>query len=220
MKPWLDEVEALTWYLVRVRAGARFVTRGKISPARKVAQRLVAQPATADDQFDAERAPFRIEHLLRQQGFEVFMPRRTVWRWAPGVGGKKRKKVEVPRPLFPGWLFVAMAPGETRWRDLLETPGVLAVAGLHGAPAIVNSRAVRVLAQRFPAGFVRAASAERYMRSRAEFAKGDQVRVADGPLEGMTVEVVAVRGRHAKVLLTMLGTVREVDVDAMLLEAA
>ena len=63
------------------------------------------------------REALAIEHLQRQN-FECYCPmvRKSV-RHA-------RKQHEVLRPLFPGYLFVAIDPDIHRWRPILSTIGV------------------------------------------------------------------------------------------------
>lgn len=191
---------ALVWYAVRVRVESRGVRSPEFP--------------------DPVKAPFPTEHRLQQRGFEVFVLRKTVYRFSNRYMRGRRLKKEMVRPLMPGWFFIGMRPGEERWRDLLETSGVIGVAGTEGRPAVVNGRVIKALAERFGDGFVSAADRERFMRSRAEYAPGQMVRVADGPFDGMAAKVVAVKGRQARILLAMFGADREVDVDAMMLEAA
>ena len=58
------------------------------------------------------------------------------------------------------------------------------------------------------------------MRSRAEYAPGQSVRVIGGPFDGSVVKVVGVKQRQAKILLPMFGGECEVEIDAAMLEAA
>ena len=63
------------------------------------------------------KEPTAISNLLRQ-GFEAYCPMvRRRWRHA-------RKVQEVLRPLFPGYVFVAVDPSQHRWRPILSTVGV------------------------------------------------------------------------------------------------
>lgn len=64
-------------------------------------------------------AESRAEHHLRNQGFEVFLPKYRCQR-------KHARKVEqVLRPLFPRYLFVSLDPDQQRWRSINGTIGVL-----------------------------------------------------------------------------------------------
>lgn len=192
--------DAAAWCVVQVKAASRPVTGAKYP--------------------DPARAPFLVEHLLRLKGFDTFAPRRTVYRFANKAQARRRVKREVARPIFPGWLFVRAAGSIGYWRELLETPGVVAIAGIDGRPALIGEHVIRQLARRFGDGFVSADERERYMRSRREYAAGQTVRFAEAAFEGCTGQVISVKGRMARVLLNFLGATREIDVDSMLLEAA
>lgn len=186
----------LTWYAVRVIAGHR------------------VRPGDEPD------APFVIERKLRQRGFETYLPRKTVYRHSNGITARKRQKREVPRPLLTGWVFVGWATGENRWRELFDCPGVVGVAGAAGRPAPIADASIRQFARRFGGGVLTAHERERFMRSRAEYAPGQSVRVIGGPFDGSVVKVVRVRQRQAKIILPMFGGECEVEIDAAMLEAA
>lgn len=201
----------LGWWAVRIRPQQRTVSGARFD--------------------DPANAPFQTEAALQRRGFETFLPRKTVFRHANGVTAKKRQKREVPRPLLVGWIFVGWPAGENRWRLLLDCPGVVGVAGCEGRPARVSEAALRRFARSFGTELLcgeerrkalsRAHERERYMRTGAEFAPGQTVRLmGDGPLAGLHVRVVEVAKHQAKILLPLFGTEREVWMDAWLVEAA
>jgi transcription antitermination factor NusG len=49
------------------------------------------------------------------------------------------------------------------------------------------------------------------MRTREEFAAGDNVEVLDGPFRDHRVKVVEISGAMAKILMPLFGTMRELD---------
>lgn len=55
---------------------------------------------------------------LRNQGFSAFLPRRAK------TVRHARKLLSVMAPLFPGYLFIDLDPGEVRWRSVNGTTGV------------------------------------------------------------------------------------------------
>lgn len=196
----MSTVPEIIWYAVRVKPQQRtYPSQGKAEPAK---------------------APFLIERQLQLRGFEVWMPRQTVYRFVNGTAVKRRKKIEVPRPILVGWIFVGWPRGENRWRVLFDTPGVVAVAGADGRPAPIRDGALRQFARRFGGGLLTAHERERFMRSRAEFSPGRDVRLLADPFAGFVGKVVSVKNRQARVLLNLLGSEREVVIDAMLVEAA
>lgn len=141
--------------------------------------------------------------ILSTKGFQVFLPTyQTVHRW------KDRNK-QVTLPLFPGYLF--FADGLERRLHILTTPGVCAIVGIAGIPAVIPSeeiesirRAVKSLANLEPHPFL---------------THGDRVRVRFGPLVG--VEGILVRKKHQSRLVLsvqMLGASAAVEIDASTVE--
>jgi transcriptional antiterminator RfaH len=105
---------------------------------------------------------------LRQQGFEVYLPRYS----------KKRshaRRVEwIAAPLFPRYLFVAMDVEATRWRAIHSTIGVLHLVCFGESPMEVPSYVVESLMAR---------QDEKELiifAPTARLAKGDKVRFLDG----------------------------------------
>lgn len=169
---------------------------------------------------DPASAPFLIEARLQHLGFDTFLPRRVVFRFSNGSAYIRGRKREVPVELLPGWMFVGWPAGENRWHDLFGVPGVIGVAGFGGRPAPIADGAIRRLSERFRGGLIRAHEREQHMRTHAEYAPGDVVRMMAEPLAGFVGRVVSVRRRKARIVLQMLGHHREVEVDTLSLEAA
>jgi len=62
---------------------------------------------------------FAATHELERQGLAVYLPRELkLIRHA-------RRMERVPRPFFPGYLFLHLAPAERRWTAIRSTPGAL-----------------------------------------------------------------------------------------------
>ncbi len=187
----------LQWYAVRI------ATR-----QRRLKHRHPDEP---------ERQPFTTQHLLECQGFATFMPRYSVFRQR-----SKYRRLKEARfyPLLVGWIFVGWTLGMNRWRELFDTAGVVAVAGANGQPYRLTQERIDELMRKWEPQRYAAHKREKWMRTYREYAPGDTVKLVDAPFDGFEGRVVAVKGRHARVLLNLLGVEREVTVDAMSVVAA
>ena len=63
-------------------------------------------------------------------------------------------------------------------------------------------------------------SGERFMRPGHEFKAGDQVEVVTGPLTGIVSKVSEINENSAKLIISMLGSERTIEVGMEVLEAA
>ncbi|WP_164982772.1 transcription termination/antitermination protein NusG [Leisingera sp. NJS204] len=172
------------------------------------------------------RREFVVEVLLKKQGFQVFLPTKSGWRFKSRYS---KTKQEVSYPLLVGWIFVAMP---TRfdpirqeqvaygWDRLMKTGLVLQVVCVDGRPRPVPQARMEKLFKRWGGQQTRAPERERFMRTHREFQVGDQAVVATGSLAGFAVEVTALRGPNAVVLLDIFGREQEHEIPAMQLEAA
>jgi transcriptional antiterminator RfaH len=130
-----------------------------------------------------------ISNLLRQ-GFEAYCPLiRRRWRHA-------RKVQEVLRPLFPGYVFVAVNPAQQRWRPILSTVGIRTLVRFGDSLGVLPSRFVESLRSHEIEGAV-----SLYAQP-SSYAPGDQVKLCDGPFEGLIATVLAVED-HARLQLLM-----------------
>lgn len=123
---------------------------------------------------------------------------------------RRGKKIEVPRPLVPGYVF-AMGIGEAAWRDVAETRHVTGWLTINGRPAPIKDAEI---------GLIR--SMERLhnkaLHDRRVFKVGERVRVSDSPFASMDVLLRSVRGSTATIEVQMLGSTRGVKVPVSQLE--
>jgi transcriptional antiterminator RfaH len=134
----------------------------------------------------------RAQANLARQDVRTFCPerRRTQRRGGRLVTGL--------RPLFPGYLFIALAPDtRTSWRSINATYGVAKVVCLEpGRPAQVPQDIVAALK----------AYCEDDAAPRTAFRPGEDVRIILGPFADMTARIEAVPDRdRIHVLLEMMG---------------
>lgn len=139
---------------------------------------------------------------LAQQGINVFAPFEVV------TVRRGQRLAQVNKSLFPGYLFVSFDREAMRWRTINSTYGVsrLVSFGSEG-PAEVPLELIEALRQR--------CDGEGRLIEAAQFARGDQVRLVNGPfadfvgtIDGLNPE------QRVWVLLDVLGKSTRVTVKA------
>jgi transcriptional antiterminator RfaH len=147
----------------------------------------------------SQREAFAAGHL-EARGFEVFLPR-----------NETRRAVQ---PLFLGYIFVRIVD---RWRAIERTFGVLGLIKFGETPARVPDREIEALRARMNANGIIALPPE---PPAYKFRKGDKVRVnAFGTSFDAIHSGTSLRDRE-RILMTVLGSVRTVDVAKHLVRAA
>jgi len=112
----------------------------------------------------------RVAEHLSAHRVEHFLPLyRSLRRW-------KDRRVELPLPLFPGYVFVRIALCNRL--QVLEIPSVARLVGFNGMPAALPESEIELLRSGL-AGGIRAAP-HPYLRL------GRRVRLIAGPLAGLT----------------------------------
>jgi transcriptional antiterminator RfaH len=130
-------------------------------------------------------------NLLRQ-GFPTFMPMEDVTRRQRG------KFIRVPRPLFPGYLFVSFDANASHWRAINSTHGVTRLVSFGREPAPVPQEIVSELMRRCD-------SSGKLLPPKV-LQPGDQVRLTSGPFANFVAEVEKIApDQRVWVLMEMMG---------------
>jgi transcriptional antiterminator RfaH len=130
-----------------------------------------------------------ISNLMRQ-GFEAYCPMvHKRWRHS-------RRVRDVLRPLFPGYVFIAIVPEQQRWRPILSTTGIRTLVRFGDSLGVLPHRFVETLRSYENEGAVSIA------HSASSYAPGDRVRLRDGPFEGVIATVLSVE-EHARLQILM-----------------
>jgi len=140
-----------------------------------------------------------VRQQLEAKGIEVFLP--TVARWSQW---KDRRK-QVSWPLFPGYCFVRVDPGDVF--GVLSCTGVVNLVSFEGRPAAIPDRQIE--------------DVRTLVESNLRFdacplvQEGDLVEVICGPLRGVSGRLVR-KGTHARLVLSVawIGQGVTVEVDA------
>lgn len=147
----------------------------------------------------------RVTEQLRERSVECFLPLYTsVRRW-------KDRKVTLQLPLFPGYVFVHLAP-QKRFR-VLQVPGVACMVGTSRQPTPLPDHEIQVLMDA-------KALAVRTQPYRFLTA-GAKVRVKAGHFEGLEGFVLRRKGMQGMVVtLRAISSAFVLEVDAADLEPA
>ena len=157
-----------------------------------------AEIGQAEAWFVAQLKPncFQLaERNLRRQGFTTFMPSYKVTDRARGRG----TIAVVPKPLFPGYLFVALNVGAGHWRAINSTHGVARLVSFGDRPAEVSVELIAELRLRSTVGATSA-------RSMPALKPGDDVSLRSGPFADFVATVESVTPeRRVWLLLDLMG---------------
>lgn len=136
----------------------------------------------------------RALHHLMRQGFDVLLPKHLKRR-------SHARKVEwVPRPLFPGYLFIKVDPDNMPWRAIRSTIGILDVIRFGDRPATVPDDVIsEINARQDENGLVK-------MSDGPSFKPGERVRILRGALGEFEALFEGTDDRNrVTVLLSILG---------------
>ncbi|MBF9040374.1 transcriptional activator RfaH [Rhodobacterales bacterium LSUCC0387] len=136
---------------------------------------------------------------LNRQGFETFLPMLSV---TSRVGSRFVSK---SRPVFPGYLFVALDAGQGAWRKINSTYGVARIVSFAGQPSPVPHDLVAGLQARCDdAGVLTAAS---------DLAPRDQVTMQQGPFSQFVATVESLdEDQRVWVLIDLMGQKTRINV--------
>lgn len=151
--------------------------------------------------YTKSRAEKKALKELEQKGIECYLPLRTIRRrW-----GKQSRVIEVP--LITCYLFVRVSHKE--YYDVLVATGVLRYICFEGKPAVIPDHQIgnlKIFMQK---------ESEHVEVTSEHIAKGDLIRVVEGPLREVQAEVVELKGKRRIVLrFSVLGCNIHVDLGA------
>ncbi len=141
----------------------------------------------------------RVLQQLEEKGIQAFLP--TITRWSRWKDRKKR----IDWPLFPGYCFVHIDPGNAL--SVLKCSGVVTIVACDGRPAAIPDREIEAIRTLIGSDF-------RYDPCPL-IHEGTMVEVVSGPLRGVAGRLVR-KGAHARLVLTvdLIGQAVAVEVDA------
>jgi len=154
------------------------------------------------------RAEEKALRHLANQGFTAYLP-----RYSRRVRHARRNEI-VLRPLFPGYLFIQLDPEQCRWRSINGTVGVHEILTSGDTPLPVPERIIaEIKAREDETGAVKLAL--------PSFARGQVVRMLEGPLADVNGLFEEMRDENRVVLLvSLLGRKVRMQVPATAVAAA
>jgi len=136
---------------------------------------------------------------LRLQSFQTFLPLEEETRLRYG------KQVTTQRPLFPGYIFIALDMAQGLWRQVNATYGVSRIVSIGKTPAMVPEELVSELIQRCDSSGL--------LLPPKQLKPGDPVTLTKGPFANFAAEVERIaRDRRVWVLMDMMGSKTRVAV--------
>lgn len=126
------------------------------------------------------------EHLCNQ-GYETFLPLIEQERI------RRRKRVKVIEPLFPGYLFIHLDAVADNWQPIRSTRGVLRLVSFGGLPLPVGDGLIAAIKQRCDT-----------VQTKTALEKGDSVRIVEGAFSNLEAIFDSFDGEERVVILLNL----------------
>lgn len=151
------------------------------------------------------------EQQLAVQGYEPFNPKIKIQR-----SRSRGRLSEYDRPYIPGYIFAGVEDGQD-WKPIHHTRGVKTIMWsdrLGQKPAVVPVAVIEALKLLCnEGGYLKQVEADVALMQ-----VGRIVKISSGSFEGFQGPITWTKGDRIKVLLSMLGSTREVKVEKSLVE--
>jgi transcriptional antiterminator RfaH len=131
---------------------------------------------------------------LERQGFSVYSPQVAIERL------KAQRITTIREPLFPGYVLVRFVLGDSSWRTINSTRGVISLLtfGENGIPTAMPPGEVESIQRREKVG-------DLFISEIHKVQRGDSVRLKYGPAADAIGTVIFTRGERVGLLLHLLG---------------
>ena len=143
---------------------------------------------------------------LENQSFGTFLPLQEI---------TKRKGKIFQRqisPLFPGYIFVQIDPGQGPWRQVNSTRGVNRLVRFGAEPSVVPNKIVEALMARCDRqSILRQTSAIQF----SHLHSSDQAQVTQGPFSGFIATINDIEpNNRINILIEIMGQTTKVEINA------
>jgi transcription antitermination factor NusG len=148
----------------------------------------------------------RVWNDLLKHGYEAYLPlKKTLRQWTD-----RKKWVDIP--IVTSYVFVHVTPEE--YRDILEFAGVVCYLTFEGKAVPISPRQINTM--KIILGHDDGKNVE---VTRENFAKGEKVRVAHGPMKGAEGEIIVDKAKHKLLVrIDQIGFNMVVKIDKALLK--
>ena len=143
---------------------------------------------------------------LENQSFGTFLPLQEIT--------KRKGKIfqRQIRPLFPGYLFVQVAPDEGPWRQINSTRGVVRLVRLGVEPSAVPNEIVEALVAQCDTQSILRQISE---TQPSQFHAGNQAQVTQGPFSGFIATISDIDpNNRIHILIEIMGQATRVAINA------
>lgn len=141
----------------------------------------------------------KVETYLQKRGLEIFLPRLEV------VSRRRDRRQILQVPLFPGYVFVNVHLSHEKYHQIMKSPGVVRILGNNGRFAPVAAEVIESIRL--------VVASQRHYYPWEKLAKGQLVRITEGPLRGAVGMVERVNERKRRLVVTVEMLSRAVAVD-------
>ena len=151
-----------------------------------------------------------LEHRIESMGvedqiFQVLVPMEEE------IEIRNGQRQTVNRKVFPGYVLVEMAMSDESWYVVRNTPGVTSFVGMGNRPSPLDETEVKKILKQMGV---------ETPKFKVQYAKGQSVRVKDGPFAEFigTVDEVNPERNKVKVLVSIFGRETPVELDFLQIE--
>lgn len=154
------------------------------------------------------------QEMLARKGITTYCPMGFKWRKANKFSADQDL---YSHPLMPGWVFAGMPRDCPPWHDVVSLALVRAVVGFDGYPIEIPKAAMSTMVGKYRNGVVRADEVDD-LRPKRKLRAGDTVKMLEGPMRSFTAKVVEMNGSVARVMFSLFGMSKPVEVAAEAVE--
>ncbi len=140
----------------------------------------------------------KLENMIAQ----VLVPTENV------VELKEGKKRVSTKKFFPGYVLIEMELTDETWHLINNIPKVTGFIGSNNQPSALSDEEVEVIRKQMDTGVA-------LTKTKSQFQKGDNVRIADGPFLGFTgmIDEIDLDHRKLRVMVSIFGRSTPVELD-------
>ena len=139
---------------------------------------------------------------LERQNFEVFQPTfKTISR-------TRNKFKEIIKPVFPGYIFIAINLEENNWHKINNTRGISSIILFGNEIPLIHSELIEALKHRFVI--------DNFSKTADTFKVGMNAEITNGPFAQLIGKIEEINaGQRIWILLDVLGTQTRVSVNKL-----
>jgi len=143
---------------------------------------------------------------LENQNFSTFLPLQEITK---RKGKTFQRQI---RPLFPGYLFIQIAPDQGPWRQVNSTRGVTRLVRLGAEPSVVPNEIVEALIARCDKQSIFSQTSK---TQSSKLHAGNQAQVNQGPFSGFIATISDIEpNNRIHILIEIMGQTTKVAINA------